>query len=81
MLLIHQRLAELYTIGCKRPLTQAELTEQQHCLHANAVYCWEISRLNMEEQLAALTADTLWQQDIAAQLQEVRISGKASRRR
>lgn len=81
MLLIHQRLAELYTISRMRPLTPAELTEQQHCLHANAVYCWEISRLNLEEQLAEQTCDTAWQQEIHTQLAEVRTNGKAGRRR
>lgn len=81
MLLIHQRLAELYTISRMRPLTPAELTEQQHCLHANSVYCWELSRLNMEEQLAAQTGDTAWQQEIHSQLAEVRTNGKAARRR
>ncbi|KUP26350.1 hypothetical protein [Paenibacillus sp. DMB5] len=81
MLLIHQRLAELYTISRMRPLTPAELTEQEHCLHANSVYCWEISRLNMEGQLAARTGDALWQEEIQAQLLEVQCSGKAARRR
>ncbi|AIQ46180.1 hypothetical protein R70723_10005 [Paenibacillus sp. FSL R7-0273] len=81
MLLIHQRLAELYTISRTRPLTQPELTEQEHCLHANTVYCWEMGRLHMEEQLAAQTSDVPWQQDIAAQLQKVRSTGKAPRRR
>ena len=81
MLTIHERLAELYTISRRRPLSAAELTEQQHCLHANAVYCWEIGRLNNEALLAAQTEDTDWQQEISAQLFEVRMSGKAGKRR
>ncbi|MDF9841824.1 MULTISPECIES: hypothetical protein [unclassified Paenibacillus] len=81
MLLIHQRMAELYTISRTRPLTPAELTEQQQCLHANAAYCWEMARLNAEGLLAAQTGDTGWQQEIHAQLAEVRAGGKAGRRR
>ncbi|QSF47687.1 hypothetical protein JRJ22_08450 [Paenibacillus tianjinensis] len=79
MLPVHQRLAELYTISRRRPLSAAELTEQQHCLHANAVYCWEMGRLNNEALLAAQTEDTAWQQVISAQLYEVRMNGKAGK--
>ncbi|WP_342565296.1 hypothetical protein NST84_09220 [Paenibacillus sp. FSL R7-0345] len=81
MLLIHQRLAELYAISSKRPLTPEETSEQQHCLQANAVYCWEMGRLNIEGQLAAQTGDTVWQEEIRAQLLEVQSSGKAAKRR
>ncbi|CAH1204891.1 hypothetical protein PAECIP111892_02575 [Paenibacillus auburnensis] len=79
MLPVHQRLAELYTISRRRPLSAAEITEQQHCLHANAVYCWEMGRLNNEALLAAQTEDTEWQQVISAQLFEVRMNGKAGK--
>lgn len=80
MLTIHERLAELYMISRKRMLTADEEIEQQHCLQANARYCWEMARLNNEANLAAHTADTQWQQDISAQMFEVRMTGKTGKR-
>ncbi|OKQ00302.1 hypothetical protein [Paenibacillus sp. P46E] len=80
MLAIHQRLAELYTLSRKRPLTDEEETEQRHCLQANAKYCWEMARLNNEAKLAADTEDTQWQQEICAQMYEVRVTGRAGKR-
>lgn len=81
MLAVHERLAELYTFSLKRQLTAAERDEQQHCLHINAVYCWEMARLNNEALLAAGTQDPEWQQEISAQLLEVRVTGRAGKRR
>lgn len=81
MLPVHQRLAELYTVSCKRPLTVAEEAEQRHCLQVNTMYCWEMARLNNEAILAAQTEDTGWQREISAQMFEVRISGKLGKRR
>ena len=81
MLAVHQRLAELYTLSLKRPLAPAEQDEQQHCLHVNAVYCWEMARLNNEAMLAAHTQDSQWQQEISAQMLEVRVTGRAGKRR
>lgn len=80
MLPVHQRLAELYTLSCRRTLTAAEEAEQRHCLHVNTRYCWEMARLNNEAVLASLTEDAGWQQEITAQMFEVRISGKAGKR-
>ncbi|WP_340022377.1 hypothetical protein MHI24_25610 [Paenibacillus sp. FSL K6-1096] len=81
MLAVHQRLAELYTLSLKRPLAAAEQDELQYCLHVNTVYCWEMARLHMEGLLAADTQDEVWQQEISAQLLEVRVSGKPGRKR
>ncbi|MEK4063731.1 MULTISPECIES: DUF7667 family protein [Paenibacillus] len=81
MLPVHQRLAELYTASCRRPLTAAEEAEQRHCLQVNTMYCWEMARLTNEAVLAAHTEDTEWQQEISAQMFEVRISGKVGKRR
>lgn len=80
MLAVHQRLAELYTLSLKRPLAPAEQDELQHCLHINTVYCWEMARLHMEGLLAADTQDAAWQQEISAQLLEVRVSGRSGKR-
>ncbi|WNS46455.1 hypothetical protein [Paenibacillus sp. MMS20-IR301] len=81
MLAVHQRLAELYTLSLKRPLSAAEQDEQQHCLHVNTVYCWEMARLNNEAMLAAAVQDSQWQQEISAQLLEVKANGRAGKRR
>ncbi|OBZ11986.1 hypothetical protein A8L34_16870 [Bacillus sp. FJAT-27264] len=81
MLPIHGRLAELYSLSCQRKLTESEEMEQQHCLQANAVYCWEMARLNNEAMLAARTQDIGWQQNIGAQMVELRTSGRISKRR
>ncbi|OKP77893.1 hypothetical protein A3842_15280 [Paenibacillus sp. P3E] len=81
MLDIHQRLAELYSLSRKRPLTDDEEAEQRHCLQANAKYCWEMARLNNEARLAADTDDAEWQQEISAQMYEVRVTGRAGKRR
>lgn len=80
MLAVHQRLAELYTLNMKRPLAPAEQDELQYCLHVNTVYCWEMARLHMEGLLAADTQDEAWQQEISAQLLEVRVSGKTGKK-
>ncbi|WP_405109783.1 hypothetical protein MHH28_32000 [Paenibacillus sp. FSL K6-1217] len=81
MLAVHQRLAELYTLSLKHPLAPAEQDELQHCLHINTVYCWEMARLNIEALLAMDTQDTRWQQEISAQLLEVRVNGKSGKKR
>ncbi|UQZ35870.1 hypothetical protein C2I18_21445 [Paenibacillus sp. PK3_47] len=80
MLAVHQRLAELYIISCGRPLTGAEETELRQCLQVNAKYCWEMACLNNQAQLALDTDDTLWQEEIGARMQEMRITGRVSKR-
>ncbi|WP_151735433.1 DUF7667 family protein [Paenibacillus tengchongensis] len=80
MLAVHQRLAELYILSLTRPLTKEEKTEQKHCLQANAVYCWEMARLSNESLLAADTQDTAWQQEITAQMAELRVKGKVGKK-
>lgn len=81
MLPIHGRLAELYILGRERELTEAELTEQQHCLQANASYCWEMARLNNEAMLAARVRDSRWQEEVGAQMAELRTSGRIAKRK
>lgn len=81
MLPVHQRLAELYTLSRRRQLTASEEVEQQQCLQVNATYCWEMSRLQNVAHLAALTDDAVWNQDITAQMFELRVTGKVAKRR
>lgn len=80
MLPVHERLAELYTLSRKRELTASEETEQQQCLQVNATYCFEMARLQNQMELAEQTTDTQWHQDICAQMFELRITGKVSKR-
>ncbi|ETT55804.1 hypothetical protein BSK66_22310 [Paenibacillus odorifer] len=80
MLPVHERLAELFTLSRRRQLTAAEETEQQQCLQINATYCYELARLQNEIQLAEQTADLQWHQDICAQMFELRVTGRVSKR-
>lgn len=80
MLPIHERLAELYTMSCKRPLTPAEDTELQHCLQANAKYCWDMARLNNAALLAATINDPVWLKDINTLMNELRLTGRLAKR-
>ncbi|MEC0134693.1 MULTISPECIES: hypothetical protein [Paenibacillus] len=80
MLPVHERLAELFTLSRRRQLTAAEETEQQQCLQINATYCYEMARLQNEIQLAEQTADLQWHQDICAQMFELRVTGRVSKR-
>jgi hypothetical protein len=81
MLPVHERLAELFTLSRQRQLTPAEEAEQQQCLQVNAIYCWEMARLNNEALLAAHTDDAEWQQDIGARMFELRVTGTVPKRR
>jgi hypothetical protein len=81
MLPVHERLAELYNISCRRKLTLAEAAEQLHCLQVNAKYCWEMACLNNEALLAAATNDSTWLQDISSLMEELRLTGKHAKRK
>ncbi|MDQ0191849.1 DUF7667 family protein [Paenibacillus wynnii] len=81
MLPVHERLAELYTLSRKRPLTQAEDAELQQCLQANAKYCWEMACLNNAALLAAAVNDTAWLQDTTALMTELRFTGRTAKRK
>lgn len=64
----HQRLAELYVINKRRPLTTEEMLELQHCLAANVHYCWEMAYLANMSLLASMTNDVDWQHEICAEI-------------
>jgi len=80
MLPAHERLAELYSLSCRRKLDLVEAAEMQQCLQLNARYCWEMSCLNNEALLAIATGDDEWQQDISAAMLELRLTGKRAKR-
>jgi len=67
----HRRMAELWTIGRKRELTQEERTELDQCLAVNAKLCWEMAALENWSLMASLTGDTEWQYDICRQIESL----------
>ncbi|WP_410512031.1 hypothetical protein PaeBR_18600 [Paenibacillus sp. BR2-3] len=81
MLPVHERLAELYTLSCRRQLTLSEAAELQQCLQVNARYCWEMACLNNEAMLALTIDDAAWQQDISNLMYELRLTGKHAKRK
>jgi len=81
MLPFHERLAELYTISRKRKITEAEDAEMQHCLQANASYCWEMTSLNNMALIAAGSKDKEWLQEMNKQMNELRATGRTAKRK
>ncbi|WP_459213579.1 DUF7667 family protein [Paenibacillus elgii] len=65
----HNRLAELWTIEQRRRLTDNEVKEMVHCLHANASYCWRMAGLEDLSFIAYMVNDTEWQREICSEIQ------------
>jgi hypothetical protein len=80
MLYAHDRLAELWTIELKRPLTESEEDEKYICLKANSNYLWEVARLQQLNRLANQTNDLIWKEEIRVQMEELRTTGRVSKR-
>lgn len=68
---IHQRLAELWMVNKRRPLTDAEMMEVHHCLSANVDYVWKMCYLQNLSLMASMTDDIEWQFEICAQIEEL----------
>jgi hypothetical protein len=68
---IHHRLAELWAVQQKRPLTDEEATELQHCLAANAAYVWRAAWFANLSLLASMTKDTEWQHEICREIERL----------
>ncbi len=64
MLPIHERMAELWTIRSRRELTGEEWRELTFCLDANASYVWKKVKVNNLCQLASMTNDSHWLQEL-----------------
>jgi hypothetical protein len=71
MLLIHERLAELWTIKKRRELTKEEEDEMALCLEANATFVWNMFKLQNLSLLASATADHEWQHEICRQIEKM----------
>jgi hypothetical protein len=78
---IHQRLAELWTINKRRPLTPDEMKEVQHCLAENAKYCWKMAYLENMSLMASMTNDVDWQHEICKEIDEFKIKKSAPQRK
>lgn len=76
MLSAHDRLAELWTIELKRPLTEPEKDEMYICLKENTNYLWEVARLKQLKRMANQTNDVVWREEIRRQMEELRVTGK-----
>lgn len=77
----HQRLAELWTLNKRRPLTPAEMTEVQHCLAANVKYCWEMAYRHNLSLMASMVGDVDWQHEICAEIDTMELPRRARQRK
>lgn len=68
---VHQRMAELWSIQKKRPLTKNEETEMVHCLEANMRKAWKLAELKNLSLTASLINDTQWQHEICKDIDKV----------
>ncbi|MEB3103116.1 DUF7667 family protein [Ferviditalea candida] len=72
----HQRLAELWTLNKRRPLTPEEMTEVQHCLSLNTKYVWEMAYLENMSLIASMTNDVDWQHEICIEIDRIEFGEK-----
>ncbi|MFD0713143.1 hypothetical protein [Paenibacillus sp. GCM10027626] len=68
---IHERLAELWTIRSRRPLTEAEMSDFEHCLAVNAAYCRQLAHLYNCSLLASMTSDAEWQHELCSRIEKI----------
>lgn len=68
---VHERLAELYMVGQKRPLTNEETLELNICMKANAEWIWKMNKLKTLSLLASQTNDMDWQHEICARIEKL----------
>ncbi|MDF2962443.1 MAG: hypothetical protein K0S39_4178 [Paenibacillus sp.] len=75
MLPVHWRLAELWTLGRQRELTEDEESEISACLHYNAIFARKLSGLYNLSLAASMTNDTEWQHEICKQIEKLESQG------
>lgn len=68
---IHERIAELWTLKQQRPLSDKEYAEFTQCLDANARHYWKLAQLKNLSLLASMTEDTEWQHEICAKIDQL----------
>lgn len=68
---VHKRIAELWMTKKKRPLSESEQKELEHCLEANANKAWKLASLENLSLVASMVNDTTWQHEICAKIDKV----------
>jgi hypothetical protein len=71
MLTFHQRMAELWRLKTKRPLTEKEETEMIMCLKANEGYAHKLMKLQNLSLQASLVNDYDWLHDLCAEIDKL----------
>lgn len=71
MWVVHQRLAELWSVSKQRELTLAEMDEISHCLDANLKRAWDVAKLKNLSLVAYMVNDTDWQHSICKKLEKL----------
>ena len=79
MMPIHQRIAELWTVNKRRPLTPDEMAEMQHCLTENAKLAWKIAHLENLSLMASMTNDMEWLHDICREIDDLQAGIKTKK--
>lgn len=64
-------MAELWVLNKQRSLSTEEMDEMQHVLHLNAMYCWEMAKLENLSLVASMLGDTREQLAICAQIDDL----------
>lgn len=64
----HVRMAELWTLSKRRMLTDMEAVELNHCMAANAKYCWDLVALQNMSLAAYMVGDMEWLHEVCAQI-------------
>lgn len=68
---VHIRLAELYFIMKKRPLTDEEERDFRHCLEANMRKAMKLAQLENLSFVASMIQDTQWQMEICREIDRI----------
>lgn len=76
MMVIHMRLAELWTIQKKRELSEFELEEMKHCLQLNADYAYRLADLYNFALIANMTEDMDYLHEICCQIDKLELEYK-----
>jgi hypothetical protein len=71
LLLVHWRLAELWTLQRQRGLTKEEESEVTACLHYNAVFARKLAGLYNLSLVASISSDKDWQHEICEQIEKL----------
>lgn len=71
MMPIYERLAELWYIQRRRPLTGQEQADYEHCLSVNASRVARIAGLYNLSLMASMTDDYEWQHEICRELERL----------